>query len=85
MSHSPNHMEVFWVGPSGSIEGAYHNGSDPWQRHHYTEAGVASPTSAITSVSHSPNHMEVLWTMLDGSVDGIYHNGSDPWQRHHYA
>jgi hypothetical protein len=63
-------MEVWWVGPDGSVQGAYHEG--PWQRYTLAGPGSAAPAGGITSVFKGADVMEVWWVGPDGSVQAAY-------------
>ncbi|MET7908414.1 hypothetical protein ABZS98_09055, partial [Streptomyces avermitilis] len=72
VSRIPGHMEVWWVGPNGSVEGAYWYDGHPWARYQIAPNGSAGQASRITAVSRIPGHMEIWWVGPNGSVEGAY-------------
>ncbi len=63
VSRIPGSMEVWWVGPNGSVQDAnYYDGSG-WHRFQLAPAGSASPNGPITAVSRIPGSMEVWWSV----------------------
>ncbi|MFJ4777100.1 CAP domain-containing protein, partial [Streptomyces sp. NPDC088762] len=91
VSQRDDHLDVFWVGPDGSVrsqwwDGKWDNGA--WDKHgsfNIAPAGSAAANSGIASVSQRDNHLDVFWLGPDGSVrsqwwDGKWDNG--PWDKH---
>lgn len=83
VSRIPNSMEVWWVGPDGSVQDAYFyetSSPKPWTFFELAKAGMASPTAGVAAVSRIPNSMEIWWVHPDGSVmDAYWYEGSQ-WQ-----
>ena len=63
MSRTPGSMDVFWVGPSSSIEGAERREGPNarWKRYTVALPGLAAVTTRIAAVSRKPNTMEIWW------------------------
>ena len=62
LSLSSTHMEVWWVGADGSVQGAWWTAGAPWQRYPVVAVPLsASPSSGIAALSRSSTHMEVWW------------------------
>jgi len=77
VSRNPSTMEVFWIGPDGSVQDSYYYDGSGWNGFTLSGAGSASKTGGIAAVSRSPNTMEVFWIGRDGSVqDRYYYDGS---------
>ena len=78
-------MEVWWVGPDGSVQGAHWYEGQSWQRYQLAPPGSASTETDITAVSRIPNSMEVWWTGADGSVQAAYWYDGGQWTRYQIA
>lgn len=74
-------MEIWWVGPKGSVEGGYYYATDtkPWQTYTVAPEGSASQTHSIAAVSRRPKSMDVVWITPDGGVEGAFWNEGDDW------
>lgn len=74
-------MEIWWVGPKGTVEGAYYYATDtkPWQTYTVAPEGSASQTHSIAAVSRRPKSMDVIWITPDGAVKGAFWNEDDDW------
>jgi hypothetical protein len=81
VSRIPGSLEVWWIAPNGSVQGAYwYEGAKQWQPYDLAPAGSASPTGSITSVSRIPGSMEVFWIGAKGSVQDHYWYEGATWQ-----
>jgi hypothetical protein len=83
VSRIPAAMEIWWVGPHGSVEGAYWYATDPdpqWRRYQLAPDGSAAQSHGIAAVSRKPTNMDVVWITPDGGVKGAYWNEGDVWQ-----
>src|SRR3984885_3829769 len=75
VARTPDHLDVFWVGPAGSV------GSNWWDAHAnngrwntaFDIAPAKSAQGAVTAVARAPDHLDVFWAGPDGSV------GSNWW------
>ena len=74
-------MEVWWIGPDGSVQAAYHEAG--WQTYTLAGSGAAATTGGITAVSKGGDLMEVWWVGPDGSVQAAYHEAG--WQTYTLA
>lgn len=74
-------MEIWWVGPKGSVEGGYYYATDtkPWQTYTVAPEGSASQTHSIAAVSRRQKSMDVVWITPDGGVEGAFWNEGDDW------
>ncbi len=67
----PEHLDVFWVGPDGSVWSNWWNqkaNNGQWnQPFRISTAGSAEP-GAIAAVARLPEHLDVFWIGRDGSV-----------------
>ena len=78
VARTPDHLDVFWVGPDGSV------GSNWWDAHAnngawnaaFEIAPAKSAQGGVTVVARTPDHLDVFWVGLDGSV------GSNWWDAH---
>ncbi|MGW2891833.1 hypothetical protein ACWDDN_42325, partial [Streptomyces griseoruber] len=85
VSRIPNSMELWWVSPNGSVEGAYWYDGSSWQRYQIAGPGSAATSGGITAVSRIPNSMELWWVSPNGSVEGAYWYDGSSWQRYQIA
>jgi hypothetical protein len=78
VARTPDHLDVFWVGPDGSV------GSNWWDtganngrwNTPFEIAQAGSAAGAVTAVARTPDHLDVFWVGLDGSV------GTNWWDAH---
>jgi hypothetical protein len=70
-------LEVFWIGPDGSVQDRYFYNGVGWKGFTLAPPGSASTTGGIAAVSRSSNTMEVFWIGPDGSVqDRNFYDGN---------
>ena len=70
IARTPEHMDVFWVGPGASVgtnwwDAGVNNGL--WNTP-FEIAPAGSAESVTTVVARTPEHMDVFWVQPDGSV-----------------
>ncbi|GAA0302289.1 hypothetical protein GCM10010302_45960 [Streptomyces polychromogenes] len=68
-----NHLDVFWVGPDGSVRSQWWDAGagGAWASHpsfNIAAPGSAVPSSAVSAVSQRDGHLDVFWIGPDGSV-----------------
>jgi hypothetical protein len=82
VSRIPTGMEIWWVGPSGSVEGGfwYSDTGQPWQRYQVAPAGSAAAGHGISAVSRTATSMDLLWITPGGGVAGAHWNDGAVWQ-----
>jgi hypothetical protein len=92
VTRRPDHMEVWWVSPTGSIEGLYwYDNAGRWSRFQLATNGSAAAKSAICAQSRLPTHMNVWWIGPEGSIEACFWvDGSTgltpiPWTRYQIA
>ncbi|KAG7402417.1 hypothetical protein Forpe1208_v017212 [Fusarium oxysporum f. sp. rapae] len=87
VSRIPGHMEVWWIGPSGSIEGCWWSDAPGggWNRYQLAPAGSAVQTSAVCAQSRDPNHMHVWWVGPQGSIEEAIWELNKNWKRSQVA
>jgi len=70
VSRSENNIEVWWIAPDGSVQGACWHDTVGWRRYDepVAEPGSASKSSGIHAVSRIPTTTEVFWVAPDGAV-----------------
>jgi hypothetical protein len=72
VSRTPDHLDVFWVGPDGGIgtnwwDANINNGQ--WnQPFPIAPPRAAALGSGITVVARTPNHLDVFWVGPDGGI-----------------
>ncbi|KAK4983621.1 hypothetical protein LTR50_007104 [Elasticomyces elasticus] len=86
LSRISDSMEVWWIAPNGSVQGAYWygNGNSGWQKYELAPAGSAV-AGGITAVSRIPRSMEVWWIGREGSVEGAFWYEGQHWGRYTLA
>ncbi|MEU8432600.1 CAP domain-containing protein [Streptomyces sp. NPDC029216] len=91
VSQRDGHLDVFWVGPDGSVRSQWWDGggaSGAWGAHgsfNIAAPGSAVPSSAVASVSQRNGHLDVFWIGPDGSVRSQWWDGggaSGAWGGH---
>jgi hypothetical protein len=66
-------VDVFWVGPNGSIEHAYNQSGLPWLREPtVAPPGSASSGTSLAAVSRAPFTWEIFWVGPSGEVHDAY-------------
>ena len=74
VARTPNHMDLFWVHPDGSINSTWWDAGvaggawDPNRVFAATAPGMARPGNAVAVVARTPNHMDLFWVHPDGSI-----------------
>ena len=61
-------MELWWVGPNGSVKDADWDDGQGWNEFELAPAGSASTSTDIAAVSRIPGSMEVWWVGPDESA-----------------
>ena len=81
VSRTNNHIEVWWIGPKGSVESAYCiEGSAWWKKYTLAKPGSAALASPITALSITDQKVEVFWISPSGCVEGSsYDVGASQW------
>ena len=73
VSRVPNSMELWWIGPDGTVRDAYwYDGMTSFTRYTLAPAGSAALNSGIAAVSRVPNSMELWWIGADGTIHDAY-------------
>ena len=93
VSREPNHLDVFWVCPDGSIGSQWWNSAAGlgWSDHApfaITPEGTVRPGSPITAVARAENHLDVFWIRPDGAIGSAWWDsaGGHGWGDHpHFA
>ncbi|MFC4122867.1 C1 family peptidase [Nonomuraea zeae] len=85
VSRIPNSMELWWVAPNGSVQGAFWYEGGSWQTYEIGGPGSASPDSGVTAVSRIPGSMELWWVAPNGSVQGAFWYEGGSWGRYEIA
>ncbi|MFF4330256.1 CAP domain-containing protein, partial [Streptomyces sp. NPDC001591] len=81
VSQREDHLDVFWVGPDGSVRSQWWDGgsrSGAWNGHgsfNIAPPGSAAPSSAVSAVSQREDHLDVFWVGPDGSVRSQWWDG----------
>ncbi|MFF4330255.1 hypothetical protein ACFYZT_27575, partial [Streptomyces sp. NPDC001591] len=91
VSQKEDHLDVFWVGPDGSVRTHWWDGgsrSGAWNGHgsfNIASPGSAAPSSGVSAVSQKEDHLDVFWIGSDGSVRSQWWDGgsrSGAWNGH---
>ena len=79
VSRTPDHLDVFWVAPDGSVRSAWwdqHANNGLWNAP-FTVAGANSALAgAIDATARTTNHLDVFWVGPDGSVRSAWWDGA---------
>jgi len=73
-------MELWWIAPNGSVQGAYWYDGGNWQRYELAPVGSASLSGGIAAVSRIPTSMEVWFVGANGSVQDHYWYEGGNWK-----
>jgi hypothetical protein len=78
VARTPDHLDVFWVGPDGSVgsnwwDAGANNGR--WNAA-FGIVPAGSAAGAVMAVARTPDHLDVFWVGPDGSV------GTNWWDAH---
>jgi hypothetical protein len=67
---NPDHLDVFWVVPDGSIGTAWWDAAlnDAFWNPPFTIAGPGSATSSVATTCRTPDQVDVFWIAPDGSI-----------------
>jgi hypothetical protein len=79
VSRRPNTMEVFWIGPNGTVENKNYYDGVGWRGFTLAGPNAASTTGGISAVSRSSNTIELFYIGSDGSVQDAYFYEGGPW------
>jgi hypothetical protein len=72
-------VDVFWVGPNGSIEHEFELSGGPYFRYpQVASPGSATQSASLTAVSRASNTWEIFWTAANGGIDDAYHYDGGP-------
>ncbi|KAI9762645.1 MAG: hypothetical protein M4579_000263 [Chaenotheca gracillima] len=88
VTRAPGTMEVWWIGRSGSVEGAFwYEGTGKWTTYELAPKGSAVAGSSIYAQSRIPTAMNVWWIGVKSSVEGCFfvENAPQPWTRYRIA
>ena len=80
VSRIPNSMELWHVGPEGSIEDSFWYDGSSWQHFQLAAPGSASTTGGIAAVSRVPNSMELWHVGPAGSIEDHFWYDGGNWQ-----
>jgi hypothetical protein len=72
VSRIPGGMELWWIAPDGSVQGAFWYEGGGWGRYELAPAGSASLFGGIAAVSRIAGSMELWFVGQDGSVQDRY-------------
>jgi hypothetical protein len=72
-------IDVFWVGPNGSVEHAYYQDGLPWLRYpQVAPSGSASTIGSLAAVSRESNTWEIFWLSPNADVEDAYYYDGGP-------
>jgi len=78
-------METWWIGPRGSLEGAYWYEGANWRRQQIAPDNSASLTGGVAAVSRAQNTMEIWWIGQAGSIENAFWYEGGTWARQQIA
>jgi hypothetical protein len=88
VARTPDHLDVFWVDPNGSVKSTWWDASTGWNGGGSIDitAPGAATGAPITVVARATDHMDVFWINPDGSVSSTWwdaheDSGGWPWSR----
>jgi hypothetical protein len=77
MSRNKGKIELFFVGPNGSLVGAWRDRpGEQWHTYDFLPAGSAASNSSLQIVRCNDNSLVFFWIGPDGSVRSRTHKGS---------
>jgi len=80
VSRRSDTMEVFWIGPNGTVENRNFYDGVGWRGFTLAGPGAASTAGGIAAVSRSSNTIELFYVGADGSIqDANFYEGG-PWK-----
>ena len=91
VSRFPEHLDVFWIGPDGSVRSTWWNArvAGGWTNHTFSVTGPnqALSSGGISVVANNPQHLDVFWIGPDGAVRTAWwdQNISGGWAGHTYS
>ena len=85
VSRKSDAMEVWWIGPSGSIEAAWTFVGTRWNRYQLAPPGSALTSGEITAVLRKADAMEVWWIGPSGSIEAAWTFVGTRWNRYQLA
>jgi hypothetical protein len=66
-------IDLFWIGPNGSVEHSFYQNGLPWLREpSVAPAGSASLGTSLAAVSRASFTWEIFWVGPSGEVDDAY-------------
>ncbi len=77
VARTPNHLDVFWVGPDGGIGSTFWDAAPGfgWGDHQpfaIAPPGAAQRGSGLAVVARSPDHLDVFWVGPDGGIGSTF-------------
>jgi hypothetical protein len=90
VSRNPDHLDLFWVAPDGSIMSTWWDATvaGGWTAHEFgvTGANAAEASAGVAGVSRNPDQVDVFWMAPDGSLWTSWWNAStSTWSGHAYS
>ncbi|MGE2714431.1 LysM peptidoglycan-binding domain-containing protein [Mycolicibacterium litorale] len=82
-SRYDDNMEIWWIGPQGSVEGAFwYDDGKNWRRYGAPVApnGSAAQAHCIDAVARTRDSMDVLWISPNGEVRWAHWRHGSDWQ-----
>jgi len=80
VARTSTHMDVFFVGPDGSIRQVWWEYGGSWiVQGNIAPPGSAQPGSGVAVVARSSTHMDVFYIGRDGSVRQVWWEYGGPW------
>jgi hypothetical protein len=81
VSRRPDHLDVFWIGPDGSVGSTWWNMAEgaSWENHApfpIAPPKVAGPGAPVAAVARGPEQLDVFWIGPDGAIGSTFWNAA---------
>lgn len=84
LSRIPNSMELWYIGPNGSVQDSYWYDNSGWKHFELAPSGSAV-AGGIAGVSRKPGAMHIFWVGVTGSIESAFWNDPSGWGRYQVA
>jgi hypothetical protein len=91
VARRPDHLDLFWVHPSGGVWTQWWDGGSPdgaWHQHAafaIPGADAAAVGTATAAVARTPEHLDIFWADTEGAIRTAWWYGlaaDGAWHRH---
>jgi hypothetical protein len=78
-TRATNHVEMWWITDSGTVQGAYCYDKQSWVRYDLTSSGASAAPGSIAAVCQDPNTSHVMWITPKGAVSIAGNTQNSGW------